>query len=193
MVPQVSGFAVSNGSFISGPTNIFAPTFPGSTTGGSSTAALGRSPFPTPNTGYFYWLPNTTGNNGVVEVFGATATGADTKLIATLDVNGAGNNSLGFVRLGMGPDGTGWILAGDGSTLFLAKFISSALNTVTITIVDASVTLSGGAVSTFQNGDLCISGSGNIYALANDGSGVTQIFIGFPNGSNTTTAKNGIL
>lgn len=186
---QISGFAVSNGTYISGPTNIFAPTFPGSTTGGSSTAALGRSAFPSANLGHFYWLPNTSGNNGVVEVYAATSTGANTTLIGTLDVNGSSTNNLGFVRLGMGPDGTGWILAGDGSTLFLARFTSNGVNPVTISVVDASVSLVGGSVSTFQNGDLCISGTGSIYALANDGSGVTQIFIGAPNGSNTTLTK----
>lgn len=186
---QISGFAVSNGTFISGPTNIFAPSFPGGTTGGTSTAALGRSAFPNLNLGHFYWLPNTSGNGGVVEVFGATSTGANPTLIGTLDVNGAATTSLGFVRLGMGPDGTGWILAGDGTTLFLAKFISNGVNPVAITMVDASVNLVGGSVATFQNGDLCISGSGSIYALANDGGGVTQIFIGAPNGSNTTLTK----
>lgn len=187
---QISGFAVSNGTYLSGPNNIFAPTFPGGTTGGTSTAALGRSAFPSLNLGHFYWLPNTAGNNGVVEVFAATSTGANTTRIASFDVNGAGNNtSLGFVRLGMGPDGTGWILAGDGTTLFLAKFASNGVNPVTVTIEDASVNLVGGAVSTFQNGDLCISGSGTIFALANDGSGVTQIFIGAPGGANTTLTK----
>ena len=187
---QISGFAVSNGTFVSGPNNIFAPSFPGTTTGGTSTAALGRSAFPSANLGHFYWLPNTTGNNGVVEVFAATSTGANATRIGSLDVNGAGNNNnLGFVRLGMGPDGTGWILAGDGSTLFLAKFQSNGINPVTITIEDANVNLVGGAVSTFQNGDLCISGTGSIFALANDGSGVTQIFIGAPAGGNTTLTK----
>ncbi|HOZ69251.1 MAG TPA: T9SS type A sorting domain-containing protein [Chitinophagaceae bacterium] len=187
---QISGFAVSNGTYQSGPNNIFAPTFPGGTTGGSSTAALGRSAFPSLNLGHFYWLPNTAGNNGVVEIFAATSTGANVTRVASFDVNGAGNNtSLGFVRLGMGPDGTGWILAGDGTTLFLAKFISNGVNPVTVTIEDASVNLVGGAVSTFQNGDLCISGSGTIYALANDGNGVTQIFIGAPTGANTTLTK----
>lgn len=187
---QISGFAVSNGTYQSGPNNIFAPTFPGGTTGGSSTAALGRSAFPSLNLGHFYWLPNTAGNNGVVEIFAATSTGANVTRVASFDVNGAGNNtSLGFVRLGMGPDGTGWILAGDGTTLFLAKFVSNGVNPVTVTIEDASVNLVGGAISTFQNGDLCISGSGTIYALANDGNGVTQIFIGAPAGTNTTLTK----
>lgn len=186
---QISGFAVSNGTYINGPVNIFAPTFPGGTTGGTSTAALGRSAFPSANLGHFYWLPNTTGNGGVVEVFAATSTGANVTRIGSIDVNGASTGSLGFVRLGMGPDGTGWILAGDGSSLFLAKFQSNGVNPVTITIEDASVNLVGGTAGTFQNGDLCISGTGNIFALANDGSGVTQIFIGAPAGGNTTLTK----
>lgn len=186
---QISGFAVSNGTYINGPVNIFAPTFPGGTTGGTSTAALGRSAFPSANLGHFYWLPNTTGNGGVVEVFASTSTGSNVTRIGSIDVNGSSTGSLGFVRLGMGPDGTGWILAGDGATLFLAKFQSNGVNPVTITIEDASVNLTGGAVSTFQNGDLCISGTGSIFALANDGSGVTQIFIGSPAGSNTNLTK----
>jgi hypothetical protein len=106
-----------------------------------------------------------------------------------MDINGASNNNLGFVRMGMGPDGTGWILAGDGTTLYLAKFTSNGVNPVTITVEDASVSLVSGAVSTFQNGDICVSGTGTLYALANDGSGVTQIFTGFPAGSSTTLTK----
>lgn len=187
---QISGFAVSNGTYVTGPTNIFAASFPGSTTGGTSTAALGRSAFPSINLGHFYWLPNTTGNNGVVEVFAATSTGANVTRIGSLDVNGISNNTnLGFVRLGIGPDGTGWILAGDGTTVFLAKFITNGVNPVTITIEDDNVSLTGGAASTFQNGDICIAGTGKIYALANDGNGITQLFIGAPTGSTTTLVK----
>ena len=186
---QISAFAVSNGSYQSGPNNIFPASFPGTTTGGTSTAALGRNASPSIALGHFYWLPNTGNNNGVVEVFAATATGANVTRIGSIDFNGGSGSDLGFVRLGMGPDGTGWILAGDGTNLYLAKFTSNGVNPVAITVEDASVTLSGGSVSTFQNGDLCISGAGNIYALANNGSGVTQIFIGFPNGSATTLTK----
>ena len=186
---QISGFAVSNGTYINGPVNIFPASFPGTTTGGTTTAALGRSAWPTTALGHFYWLPNTNGNNGVVEVFAATSTGANVTRIGSVDFNGGSGSDLGFVRLAVGPDGTGWILAGDGSTLYLAKFITNGIYPVTITMEDASVTLSGGSVSVFQNGDLCIAGTGNIYALANDGSGVTQLFIGFPNGSNTTLTK----
>jgi hypothetical protein len=178
---QVSSFTVSGGSYIAGPTNIFAPT-------GGSTAALGRNDQPSAALGYFYWLPN-SGTNGVVNVYAATSTGATPTNIATFDVNGASNATLGFVRLGMGPDGTGWILAGDGTTLYLARFTSNGVNPVAVTVEDASVTLVGGSAATFQNGDICVSGNGRIYALANDGSGVTQIFIGNPTGATTTLTK----
>lgn len=186
---QISAFAVSNGTYISGPTNVFAASFPGTTTGGSSTAALGRTDLPTAANGHFYYLPN-SGTNGVVEVYAATATGSTIARVGSLDVNGGANNTtLGFVRLGMGPDGTGWILAGDGTTLYLAKFTPNGTSPVTITVEDASVSLVGGAVATFQNGDIAVSGNGTLYALANNGSGVTQIFIGAPNGSSTQLTK----
>src|SRR4030095_10769483 len=117
-------------------------------------------------------------------------------LIGTLDVNGASSNSLGFARLGMGPDGTGWILASDGTDLFLVKFKPNGTNLLAsgppadqLQVVDASVSLVGGTIGIFQNGDLCISGNGNIFALANDNFGSTQLFIGTPNGSSTTLTK----
>jgi Secretion system C-terminal sorting domain len=190
---QISSFTVSNGSLTNGPTNLFAPTFPGATNTYTRTAALGRNASPSPANGFFYWLGSSSGgnqNDGLVEVFAANANGSTIAKIGQLDLNGAGNGAeLGFVRLGMGPDGTGWILAGDGTTLYLAKFASNGVNPVSIVLEDNSVTLSGGTVPTFQNGDLCISGNNNIYALANDGSGVTQIFIGAPNGNSTTLTK----
>lgn len=195
---QISTFWVNGGvNFTAGgaPINLFAASFPGSTTGGTTTAAIARTDKPSQALGHFYWLPN-VGTNGIVEVFGATSTGGTPTRIGTLDVNGAGTNSLGFVRLGAAPDGTCWILAGDNSTLYLAKFKPNGL-TVNgslpaadqLTVVDASVSLVGGAVSTFQNGDICIAGDGNIVALANDGGGVTQIFVGSPNGTSTTLTK----
>lgn len=183
---QVSSFTVANGLYVNGPTNIFDP-FPSTT---ETTAALGRNASPSAANGHFYWLPNSNNNSGVVNVYAATATGGSITNIGSLDLNGAGTNSLGFVRLGMGPDGRGWILAGDGSTVYLAKFTSNGVNPVAVTLEDANgVTLVGGAASTFQNGDLCVSGNGNIYALANDGNGVTQIFIGSPGGNSTTLTK----
>jgi len=185
----ISSYTVSLGSYLSGPTTVFTPTFPGTTTGATYTSAIGRTDKPSQALGHHYWIGNTSGNSGVVEIWGATSTGGSPTRLGSIDMNGASTTSLGFVRLGMGPDGTGWILAGEGSTLYLAKFATNLLAAVTPVVEDASVTLVGGAVSTFQNGDLCISGNGNIYALANDGSGTTQIFIGAPAGSSTTLTK----
>lgn len=183
---QVSSFTVSSGAYISGPTNIFAPTV----APGTSTAALGRTDKPTLNSGFFYWLPN-DGTNGVVNIYGASAAGNNQTLIGTLDLNGGSTNALGYVRLGMGPDGRGWLLARESTTntIYLAKFTPSGVNPVTITIEDASVSLVGGTNATFVNGDICLSSTGNLFALANNGSGVTQIFIGSPAGASTTLTK----
>lgn len=183
---QISSFTVSNGSYTSGPTNIFAPVV----SPGSSTAALARSDKPSQTGGYFYWLPN-DGTNGVVNIYGASAAGNDQTLVGTLDLNGGSNNTLDYVRLGMGGDGTGWLLARENTTnnLYLAKFVPNGINPVTVTIEDASVTLVGGTNSTFVNGDLCLSSNNTLFVLANNGSGVTQIFTGLPNGASTTLTK----
>lgn len=188
----IAGYAVSNGTRVAGPATLFTPNFPNAVNTYTRTAALGRNASPSPVNGHFYWLGTSSGNsqnNGLVEVFASTATGANRTKIGQLDLNGASGSELGFVRLGMGPEGTGWILAGDGSTLYLARFMSNGVNPVTITMEDASVSLVGGTVATFQNGDICISGNNNLYALANDGNGVTQVFIGQPTGSTTTLTK----
>ena len=189
---QISGYTVSNGARVAGPATIFTPNFPNAVNNYNRTAALGRNASPSPTNGHFYWLGTSSGNsqnNGLVEVFASTATGTNRTKIGQLDLNGGSGSELGFVRLGMGPEGTGWILAGDGNTLYLARFMSNGVNPVTITIEDAAVSLVGGAVSTFQNGDICISGNNSLYALANDGNGVTQVFIGQPAGANTTLTK----
>ena len=163
---------------------MFVPT-------GGNTAGLGRNDTPSPSNGFFYWMPNSTGNNGVVTVYGATSTGATQTVIGSLDLNGSGNNtSLGFVRLGMGPDGKDGFWRVMGTDLYLARFASNGVIPVPLVLEDANgVTLSGGAASTFQNGDICVSGNNTFYALANNGSGVTQIFTGTPNGNSTTLTK----
>jgi Secretion system C-terminal sorting domain len=174
----VAAFNVLNGAYISGPGEIFSPAI--------QTAALGISA-----TGYFYYLPrNFNGNHGNVTVYVAKPDGTGSTAIGSIDLNGSSSNDLGFVRLGIDPTGTGWILAGDNSTLYLGKFITNGLNPTTITVVDPSVTLVNGNVSTFFNGDICISGSGTLYALGNSSSGgVTQIFTGIPNGTSTVLTK----
>ncbi len=192
---EVSSFVVANGTYCSGPTNLVTPTFTG-TGGGSSTAALGLSGAQGQGAnGTFYYLPNNySSNQGVVTIYGRDKTGAIAQ-VGTMDVNGSSDNTnLTFVRLGMGPDGSGWILAGDASsTVYLVKFVptgTNGLGAATVTVEDASVGLVGGNATDFFNGDLCVSGNGTIYALANSSSGsVTRIYKGSPNGSNTTFTK----
>ncbi len=185
----VSTFSVNGGfDFGPGPTSLFTMG------AGTPSAALALSDKPTPSTGYFYWLTNTN-NNGTVNVYGSTIAGGTQTFIGSLDVNGGSNNSLGFVRIGMRGDGTAWILAGDGTTLYLASFkpngvtVNASLPLADrLAVVDASVQLTGGSVATFQNGDLCFAGDGNLVALANSG-GTTQIFTGSPNGASTVLVK----
>jgi hypothetical protein len=173
----VSAFNVLNGSYVSGPGNIFSPA--------TQTAALGISP-----NGYFYYMPrNYFGNHGNVTVYAAKPDGSSSTAIASIDLNGTSNNDLGFVRMAVDPIGNAWLLSGDNSTLYLAKFATNGINPTTITVVDPSVTLVNGNVSSFYNGDICFSGSGTLYAMANLTNGITQIFTGTPNGTSTTLTK----
>jgi hypothetical protein len=203
---RISAFSLNAGTYLAGPQTIFTPN----TGTGSSTAAIAVSqPQPGINPGdpfipYFYWLPNTSNNNGVVEVYGATINGSNQTLIGTMDLNGPSNSSLGFVRLGMGPDGVCYLLAGDGSsTVVLASFKPNGVTLNSnlpasdqIQVIDANVTVAGTGVSVsdFQNGDLAVlsdpqNGGIKIYALANVTGGTTKIFIGKPNGSSTVMTK----
>ncbi|MBL0130961.1 MAG: T9SS type A sorting domain-containing protein [Chitinophagaceae bacterium] len=154
---------------------------------------MGKSAVPNAAQGHFYYLPNGTTNTGSINIYGATYNGGTINVIGNVDANGAGGGSLGFVRLAMGPDGRGWILAGDGSNVYLSKFTPGAnptANSATTSTEDVDgVTLVGGSAATFQNGDICLSGNGTIFALANNGSGVTQIFRGTPNGNSTILTK----
>ncbi|HEY6505952.1 MAG TPA: T9SS type A sorting domain-containing protein [Chitinophagaceae bacterium] len=175
---EISAFSVMNGTYISGPDEIFTPTI--------QTAALGLS-----SNGYYYMLPNNyTGNDGNVTVYAAKPDGTGQTAIGSIDLNGSSNNDLGFVRLAIDQPGAGWILAGDNTTLYLGKFTTNGINPTTISVVDASVTLVNGNVNTLYNGDLCVSGNGTLYVLGNSaGGGVTQIFVGTPNGANTVLTK----
>lgn len=182
---QVSSFTVSGTTYTSGPINMFVPT-------GGASAALGRSSSPSQTAGYFYWMPNDfSGNDGVFNLYGSTATGNNKTLIATYDLNGGSGADMGFVRLAFDGSGTGWIFArseNNANTLYLASFVPNGVNPTSITVVDNNVSLVGGTNSTFFNGDICFSSNGTMFALANNGS-QTQIFSGLPNGSSTTLTK----
>lgn len=144
-----------------------------------STAALAKNvPSPNDPAGSLYYLENTAyQNNGLVNLYAAAPNGTDETLVGSVDINGNSNIGLGFVRLGFDATGTGWILAGDGSTiLYLAKFTGNGLSPATITPL-GTVSISGtGSASDFFNGDLAISGSGTMYIVANVNDGDTYVY-----------------
>ena len=102
----------------------------------------------------------------------ASAAGTNARIIAQVDLNGAGNGAeLGLYALV-------WVLmAQDGSLQVMAPLFTSLslLLMVLIQLLllseDANVTLVGGSVATFVNGDLCLDSNGKLVVLANNGSG----------------------
>jgi hypothetical protein len=188
----VVGFRTNpgTGALQNGPTNIF-DAFPGSN---AISAGLGLHP----NGNYYYLNYNNAGTqNGVVQVLAARANGANPATsVGSFDLNGASNDELGFVRLAFDPLGRGWILAGSGTTLYLARFTISATNNgldaATFTLEDGDVALTGPGTNTpatFANGDIAFTSAGTLYALANNGSGTTYIYSGAPNGASTVLAR----
>jgi len=170
---KVEGLAVGNSISTSGNllstamTTLFQPF----DINGSKTAAIGQDA-----AGNFYFLPNER-NNGSVDLYAVNALLGNRSKVASIDLNGVSGSSLGFVRLGIDANGYGWILAGDGSSLYLAKFQANGTAPTTIEVVNTHVQIAGGGdVSLFQNGDLCFDGHNKMYALANDGSGRTNIY-----------------
>ncbi len=192
---QVRSFNVSNGDLIAGPTTIFST--------GQSFAAVGRSPYPNPAEGYFYWIPNSTTNSGSFTLYGVEGDGTNggsgpvNKNMLTYDMNGGGGDNLGFVRLAVDQgDGVSvanaWILASNSpsanppNAIYVAK-VPVEGTTVSGTVELFTVTLVGGTAENFLNGDLCLDGSGKMYVLANGG-GTTEIWTGTPNDvANTLT------
>ncbi|MFT3846035.1 MAG: T9SS type A sorting domain-containing protein [Lacibacter sp.] len=156
-----------------GPVTVFTPS--------GSTAGLGKNKANVNDPeGNLYYILNTSGNNGAVQIYSATPTGSSNVSVGTIDMNGTGDNtSLGFVRLGFDANGKGWIIAGDGaSALYIASFQGNGVNPISNvnTFSNSTLTIAGGAASDFQNGDLAISASGTLYALANITGGDTYIY-----------------
>lgn len=161
------------GAIINGPVDIFTPT--------QSTAGLGKNKANVNDPqGCLYYILNTSNNSGTVRIYAATPTGTGNTQVGSIDMNGSGDNtSLGFVRLGFDGNGKGWIIAGDGgSALYIASFQGNGTNNISNvnTFGNATLTISGGSASDFQNGDLAISAGGTLYALANITGGNTYIY-----------------
>ncbi len=165
-----------SGEIINGPAEISTPSV--------STAALGKNKAnPNDPDGYLYYLNRDDANslNGVVTVYSVSPTGTNNGSRGTIDMNGAGNNEdFSYVRLGFDDSGRGWIIAGNATngTVYIASFQgngSAAISNVN-TFGNASLAISGGSASEFQNGDLAISGSGTLYVVANISDGSTYVY-----------------
>lgn len=122
--------------------------------------------------GALYHLDNGIANGGTVNLYASEPTGAITDvLVATADINGGSSNDLNFARLGFDATGTGWILAGDGTTLYLASFTGNGTSATTITSLGTVTITPPGTIADFANGDLAVSGSGVMYVVASVGAG----------------------
>jgi hypothetical protein len=191
------------GVVLNGPVVLFTPL--------ANTAALAKnqSTATDPN-GCLYYMENTNfSNSGNVNLFAVNPDGSGNTFIATADINGSSTLGLGFVRLGFDAQGTGWILAGDFTTLYLAKFTGNGTAATTITTVGTVDIAGSGSANEFQNGDLAISGTGAMFVVANITGGDTYVYtmsslagpaytltrkwkLVEPGGNNFTVSVNGV-
>jgi hypothetical protein len=188
---MISAFSIDDfGVVTSGPYNYFDP-FP-SNTNEKITAAMGRD-----KAGNFYYLPTltNTSNQGKVEVWVMDGDLDENPFIAaTYDLNGASNANVGLFRLGINSKGEGWILAGDNTKIYLAKFNATGKKASPLQIVDDNVTLPAGITpANFESGDLAFSKDGTMYALAGSSRGTYIFTMQNQNTSNATLVTNWIL
>lgn len=179
----------TTGAINFGPVSVLTPA--GSTAG----LALNRSVPVFDPAGSLYYVLNSSAatNNGIVQIYAANPNGTGNTNVGSIDMNGAGDNTgLGFVRFAMDPQGFGWLIAGDGSSqLRIAKFRGNGTNPIsdvnTFSLVN--LTVSGGTISEFQNGDLAFTSNGTLYALSNTTDGPTFIYTLNSTLSPTTLSK----
>lgn len=134
--------------------------------------------------------------DGKVDIWATSPSGIPVKIANNFDVNGGSNSELGFVRLGVDNQNNGWILSKElnGDDIYLAKFAINGTS-ATSPVRMGKVSTSDNSNNSFQNGDLCFDGKGNLYALANIASSSTKMYIikaadlASANASSTTPAQ----
>jgi hypothetical protein len=130
--------------------------------------------------GFIYSIENIADNNGLITVQARTANGSTTtNVITNADMNLTATTDLDLVRLGVGADGTCWILAGDGTTVYLASFVTNGTTAATLSTPKVVTFAPGsiGSAATFVNGDLCLDANNRMLVLANNGAGQTIIYV----------------
>ncbi len=169
------------GNILAGPTSVVTPL--------TSTAAIGKNAITANDlNGCIYYTNRDDNNtlNGVVTIYAVRPDGTGNGSIGTIDMNGPGDNTdFSFVRLGFDALGRGWIIAGGQSTsIYIASFLGKGTG-VAGQLTPADINTFGnvpltiaapGSPTEFQNGDLAISGNGNLYALANVTGGQTYVY-----------------
>ncbi len=180
-----------SGNITSGPYDHFDP-FPSNN---AYTAALAMDD----NGNYFYLPTFVTGNYpfsstvqnkyGVVEVWAVDKKANNTPVvIASFDLNGASTAELGLFRLGLDDKGNAWILAGDGTNLYVASFKTNGTKPVNITDINyRPIAIENGSAADFESGDLTFDNKGNMYVLAGSSTG-THIYT-MASGSTVTEPK----
>lgn len=142
----------------------------------NASAALGINTW-----GWLYYLQygsNATGNgNGSVTIKSVKTDGTVGSTL-TVDVNGSSNSDPEFVRLGIDQTGTAYIIAknASGNTIRLSSFTTNSTGGITGFTDKGFLTTSDNTNDVFENGDLAFDGTGKLYVLANNGSGVTKIY-----------------
>ncbi|HTM93727.1 MAG TPA: T9SS type A sorting domain-containing protein [Flavisolibacter sp.] len=159
------------GNILSGPYDYFDP-FPADN---AITAALSMD-----DKGNFFYLPTFINGNtpvkkyGVVEVWAVDKNGNNPPVVvASFDMNGASTAELGLYRMGLDQKGNAWILAGDGSNMYLTTFKTNGTKPIKLTdITSFPVPFENGSATDFESGDLAFDNKGNMYVLAGSSTGV---------------------
>ncbi|MGV3657252.1 MAG: T9SS type A sorting domain-containing protein [Chitinophagaceae bacterium] len=180
-----------SGNITSGPYDHFDP-FPSNN---AYTAALAMD-----DKGNYFYLPTfVTGNYpfsstvqnkyGVVEVWAVDKKANNAPVvIASFDLNGASTAELGLFRLGLDDKGNAWILAGDGTNLYVASFKTDGTKPVKTTDINyRPIAIENGSAADFESGDLTFDNKGNMYVLAGSSTG-THIYT-MASGSTATAPK----
>jgi|CXWL01.1.fsa_nt_gi uncharacterized membrane protein YgdD (TMEM256/DUF423 family) len=167
------------GAITAGPSVVFTPSV--------STAALAKNQITAndPN-GCLYYLnrDDAAALNGVVTIYAVNPDGTGNGSIGTIDMNGPTDlTDFSFVRLGFDPFGKGWIIAGGNTTsIYIASFLGKGAGNALVpadinTFGNVPLTVAAPGLATeFQNGDLAITATGTLYALANVTDGQTYIY-----------------
>ncbi|GAB3006680.1 hypothetical protein GCM10027051_02650 [Niabella terrae] len=191
-ITQIGGVDPDNGA-ASGPVLNYAST--DQSTVGAALAYAAN--------GYLYYISSSSGNEGTFTVSAipaypsSTPTAPDTGMeVLSGDANGTVDTAnVFFRRMASGPGNWVYILATEEGTnnVYLLRFQTGAGGTATNLESLGTITLEGQAPATnFNNGDIALDGSGNLYALVNLDQPGGQAVIYYAAKSAISNSSNGV-